>query len=49
MQIAFKAKLKMDRQEANKLAKEQRKATATATKKAERASKDARLKASFRA
>ena len=48
-QIAFKAKLKKDRQAANKLAKDQRKATATATKKAERASKDAVLKALFRA
>jgi hypothetical protein len=48
-QIAFKAKLKKDRQEANKLAKEQRKARAEATKAAERASKDARLKATFRA
>src|SRR5580658_1293019 len=49
VQIAFKAKLKKDRQEANKLAKEQRKATATATKQADRAAKDARLKATFRA
>jgi hypothetical protein len=46
-QIAFKAKLKKDRQEASKLAKEQRKAKAEVTKKAERATKDARLKATF--
>jgi len=48
-QIAFKAKLKKDRQEANRQAKAQRKATAEATKRAERASKDAWLKANFRA
>lgn len=48
-QIAFKEKLKKGRQEASKVAKEQRKAGAEVTKRAERASKDARLKASFRA
>jgi hypothetical protein len=46
-QIAFKAKLKKNRQEVNKRAQEDRKARAEATTKAERASKDARLKASF--
>jgi hypothetical protein len=48
-QIAFKAKLKKDRQDANKQAREQRTATAKATKTAGRAAKDARLKATFRA
>jgi hypothetical protein len=48
-QIGFKAKLKKGRQEANKQAKEQRKARAEATKTVERAAKDARLKATFRA
>jgi|HubBroStandDraft_6_1064221.scaffolds.fasta_scaffold1745864_2 hypothetical protein len=49
VQIAFKAKLKKDRQEANRRAKGERKARAEARKNAERAGKDARLMASFRA
>jgi len=44
-EIARKAKLKADRQEANRLAKEQRKARAQSTMKAERASKDEKLRA----
>jgi hypothetical protein len=47
-QIALKEKLKKDRQEASKLAKEQRKAKAETTKKADRAGKHARLKAYIR-
>jgi hypothetical protein len=46
-QIAFKEKLKKERQEATKLAKAQRKAAAAEVKKAERASKDARLNVTF--
>ena len=44
-EIARKSKLKADRQEANRLAKEQRKAQAQSTMKAERASKDEKLRA----
>jgi len=46
-QIAFNEKLKKERHEATKLAKAQRKAAASEAKKAERASKDARLNVMF--
>jgi len=44
-EIVRKSKLKADRHEANRLAKEQRKAQAQSTMKAERASKDEKLRA----
>ena len=46
-QMAFKEKLKKERHEATKLAKAQRKAAAWEAKKAERASKNARLNVTF--